>query len=499
VLRLKEAPQRTIRLKILPAHRLIQNAGQWPESIALADEITSVSYRSLLHVVGRVAGELRSRGVQPGSTISVASADPLVTYATVLACGLLGAGWVDGRELSQQQGPVITHAFHTDEVTDPAKNSSPITADWMGTGDGIDFAELVRGIDPTVDRPWLYLRSSGTTGTPKFVSLGTEIMDARIRATSAEWAGDRAACVFLFGATAAPSLIRALSATTAGWGLIHSADPSFWRERRVSRVFGAPAQLDLIFRDAPKGPKFGKVLAGGGPVSDAQVRTLFDHFSVVANTYGSTEANVVFVNECRLCEDGSVERTTVPGAPEVELVDENGLAVDKGVEGIVRIRGRGVATGYVNNPEAESGTFKDGWFYPGDLGEDRDGVLTITGRFNDILNVGGSKVNAVLVDFALMSVPGVRDAICFTMPSGTGVDELLAFVVTESGTTPREILNEARIAALAAAGSAGPPKRLYGIERVPRSPNGKPDRKACLAIAAAARAEVKKSAQLTSD
>ena len=55
-------------------------------------------------------------------------------------------------------------------------------------------------------------------------------------------------------------------------------------------------------------------------------------------------------------------------------------------------------------------TISDGWFRTSDTGSLDGGVLTVTGRLDDVVKVGGVKVALpALVDTA-RSVAGVRDA-----------------------------------------------------------------------------------------
>ena len=64
-----------------------------------------------------------------------------------------------------------------------------------------------------------------------------------------------------------------------------------------------------------------------------------------------------------------------------QIVDEGGKALPAGREGSVRIRTAQTVTGYVGNPAEAETAFRDGWFYPGDIGSLRDDrLLLILGR-----------------------------------------------------------------------------------------------------------------------
>ena len=60
--------------------------------------------------------------------------------------------------------------------------------------------------------------------------------------------------------------------------------------------------------------------------------------------------------------------------------------------------------------------FRDGWFYPGDVGRlYEDGLLAIDGRTGDTLNVGGWKVGAVDLEARVAELPHVRDVCAVAM------------------------------------------------------------------------------------
>jgi acyl-CoA synthetase (AMP-forming)/AMP-acid ligase II len=74
--------------------------------------------------------------------------------------------------------------------------------------------------------------------------------------------------------------------------------------------------------------------------------------------------------------------------------------------------------------------FRDGWFYPGDLGSlTADQVLIISGRQRDLLNIGGGKMAATAIEAELLSYPGVREAGVFSATSKIGVEEVWAAIV----------------------------------------------------------------------
>jgi acyl-CoA synthetase (AMP-forming)/AMP-acid ligase II len=138
--------------------------------------------------------------------------------------------------------------------------------------------------------------------------------------------------------------------------------------------------------------------------------------------------------------------------------------------------------GYLGDPEQTRASFRDGYFYPGDLGHlAEDGMLVISGRNKEVLNLGGVKLRPQLVEDVLAAFPAVEQAAVVGVPGALGVDELWALIV------PRAPLDEPALRAHCAARLAPMfcPARYVSIEQLPRNPSGKLDRPRLIALARA--------------
>jgi acyl-coenzyme A synthetase/AMP-(fatty) acid ligase len=80
------------------------------------------------------------------------------------------------------------------------------------------------------------------------------------------------------------------------------------------------------------------------------------------------------------------------------------------VDGLLEIRARSAMLGYLN---ADSPFTEDGWFQTGDRVEVDGEYFRILGRESEVINVGGSKVDPVEVEDALLQMDGVVDAVVF--------------------------------------------------------------------------------------
>ena len=69
--------------------------------------------------------------------------------------------------------------------------------------------------------------------------------------------------------------------------------------------------------------------------------------------------------------------------------------------------------GYLELPDLTAKVLNGGYFFTGDVGEIKDGVLYLTGRKKFEINKGGLKVNPEDIDILLESNPIIREACAF--------------------------------------------------------------------------------------
>jgi fatty acid CoA ligase FadD22 len=115
----------------------------------------------------------------------------------------------------------------------------------------------------------------------------------------------------------------------------------------------------------------------------------------------------------------------------VRVVDDQGGPVEPDVVGRLQVRGPTITLGV-----HEDGTAKrtDDWYATGDLASiDHDGYVTVTGRLDDIENVGGIKIHPLAVEHLLASHDLVREAAVCAVANDDGSVQLRAYVVRVDG------------------------------------------------------------------
>src|SRR6185436_651585 len=111
---------------------------------------------------------------------------------------------------------------------------------------------------------------------------------------------------------------------------------------------------------------------------------------------------------------------------EAQAVDESDRPLPDGEGGILRYRSPHFVREYYDDPEASARAFRGGWFYPGDIGTVAGRLLTLHSRVDDVINLGGLKVNPNSVEAVLVQHPGVAEAGVFATARANGTARLTA-------------------------------------------------------------------------
>jgi acyl-CoA synthetase (AMP-forming)/AMP-acid ligase II len=191
--------------------------------------------------------------------------------------------------------------------------------------------------------------------------------------------------------------------------------------------------------------------------------------------YGASEAGLIAVASPALLRQHEDTVGQVQPSAEVEAVDESGRLLPSGTTGILRVRGTGMASGYLNaEPEDKSAAsgLRDGWFYPGDLGSvSSAGLVMLEGRVNDVMNIGGNKFAPQAIEAVALGCTGIHEAAAFSVPDNYGVETPWLAVVRGGDHKPGEVLGTitARWPLLARL-------QIAVVDEIPRNHMGKIDR-----------------------
>ncbi len=238
-------------------------------------------------------------------------------------------------------------------------------------------------------------------------------------------------------------------------------------------TFLVPASIRMLLQFSPEqlhevSHLIDFIETGAAPISSIDMQRLSMALpnSRLYNTYGGTEIGCVCTYQFNdgLYKEGCIGRP-MPNS-KIEISEDGSLIVS----------GKTVMSGYVANPKSTEEVLRNGRIYTSDLGRiDEQGLIYIMGRCDDIINIGGYKIDPVEVENIVNKLEGIQDCICIasTHPIIGAVLKLLFVVEDGKALTKSEIamhiknnLESYKI-----------PQEYEQVDTIRRTYNGKKDRK----------------------
>lgn len=244
----------------------------------------------------------------------------------------------------------------------------------------------------------------------------------------------------------------------------------------VGDAFGRPLLDELIARPRDLSSlRF--LLTGGAILSPALRRGFLDALPDlrIVDVLGSSESGrqaVARVDAARDAGFTPASTTEILSPDRDRVLDRTDSAIGWLAQG-----GR-IPRGYLGDPAKTDATFPlvagRRWSVPGDRAAwGPDGRIILHGRDSVTINTGGEKVFAEEVEAALKAHPAVYDVLVVGRPSERWGSEIVAVVAPRGDERPG--LEELRETAATALARYKLPKDLVLVDRVERSPSGKPD------------------------
>jgi len=223
-----------------------------------------------------------------------------------------------------------------------------------------------------------------------------------------------------------------------------------------------------------------------------KLRQLFPHVTVYS-MYGLTECKrVSYLPPDQIDRRPDSVGRGMPNE-EVYIVDEQGKHAPTGTVGELVVRGSNVMKGYWELPEETNKVLRPGPFpgervlHTGDLFRaDDEGYLYFVGRKDDIIKTRGEKVSPREVENVLHSHPSVAEAAVLGVPDVVLGNAVFCFVALKPGSSSSSEQELLRYCADHLEDFMVP-AMLVIREALPRSENGKIDKKILLAEATALR------------
>ncbi len=462
-------------------------AAKSPDFPALVGAEAAFSHAEFANLILTLSGHLQSLGIGRGSVVAINTTSTPVMLGVTFATALLGSGLVvANRYLAREKNVTPTHFLRSPEVAGhPAVPFQVLDLAWISSGKPARLPDF--GLtDP--DAPWLFLHSSGTTGTPKYIGLPQSAIRDRSKAAEVDFPFRATTLATLFPCTSRPFLARAIAALLQACAIVDEPAPERWGAAGVNFVAASPVQIKAALA-APLPRKLARLEVSGAKIPPDAAQVYLQSFDRVLDVYGASETAKSFATELYMDANGLVAAKGLPQDSEVQILRDDGSVCGVGEMGTVRVRNAYMCAGYIGQPEASAKAFRDGWFYPGDFAKwGEHGELVVLGRQDDVINLGGFKLQADLADALVNSVDGVVEAAVFRNPLPNAGDPLIAFVVFRDKAQIGRQADEIVKLFERTFGFGLTLRNVKPVPALPRDEDGQVDRRACanLVVARAA-------------
>ncbi len=183
------------------------------------------------------------------------------------------------------------------------------------------------------------------------------------------------------------------------------------------------------------------ISTGGGRLLFETANMLRQLFGCeIINTLISTEGGLVALARGDVLSDRQIKgncflpMATVEVLPLSDRPDES--------EGRIRIQSNSMAWPFTGNLTETDEVKGDGWFYPGDLGYiDHDGLLILTGRIDEVINIGGVKFAPEVVEEKLKAHPELDDVAVVRVTFDGNITHPCIAIVSAANITLDELNN----------------------------------------------------------
>lgn len=422
-----------------------------------------LSYADIYDRARRLAGAMQQAGIQPGDRVVSLLGNSPVLYEFYIATSMVGAITVpiNVQSTIYEIENLLADCTPNGCIAD-AGLLDRMERDPFG---GFKLRILTGGSRPgwvpyeahggaplpqplsSPDAPVLIIYSSGTTGTPKGITLrhsGVIGNCLRVMERLEHSPADRFITLLpsfhLFGYN-----FEFLKAALVHCPIVVMRE--FEAERalqliaryRVTVLHTVPTMVSRLFDPSLLArhdiSSIRLVYTGGGPVSPELKRRLKEDIRVeVSEGYGQTE-----------CSAGATIQPLGVDLPyascgpalrdfALKIVDGQDQEVPVGGTGEILVQSPTIMVGYWNQPELTAHTLRGGWLHTGDVGRfDAEGNLYILDRVKDMLVSNGFNVFPKEVENAILSHPAVQLAAVVGFPDEIRGDMIHGFATLNEG------------------------------------------------------------------
>jgi acyl-CoA synthetase (AMP-forming)/AMP-acid ligase II len=450
--------------QLLMGDGLRRNAAKFPVKIAAKDRFREITYGELDSRANQLAHGLLRIGVRKGDAVALSVGNRIEHLEILFATAKIGALAIPldiqwkalelGSVLSALQPKFLIlqeNAAREFKQSKELQDLSFLQAVWLSPD--LTYSGLLNGqstVEPDVqvreDDPFAVLLTSGTTGFPKgclathrtfvfhcinnAIEKGLGVHDKALLSSPIYFNAGRSFTlgIIYFGGTVilherfeAEEVLKTIE------------------EEKVTYMGAVPTMCERMLQ-VLETKKYDttslRCLAiTGGKVHPSVLEGLKNQVTRnIYRTYASTDSGQMAISK-----PGDMDsKPNAAGRPvwcvDLRIIDDNNNLVKVGEVGEIICQSPLATHGYYKNPEATDASFRDGWFYTGDLGYfDEDGYLFVVGRKKDMVKSGGISIYPLEIESVIYSHPDVLEAAVIGVPDPQWGEAVKALVVAKPG------------------------------------------------------------------
>jgi fatty-acyl-CoA synthase len=448
---------------LLMGDALRRNAYKYAAKVAIKDSRRRVTYRELNGRVNRLARSLLDMGVGKADAVALLVGNRIEHLEIVFALAKIGALAIplDVKWRALEMGAVLSALGPVALFLEPGaagefakardekdlRSLKTISVSEPTYGGLVDrLEEREPEVEVAEDDPFAVLITSGTTGLPKgcvarhrtfvfhcinnAIEKGLGVHDTALLASPIYFNAGRSFTlgILYFGGTM----------------ILHDHfDPlevlrTIEREK-VTYLGAVPTMCERLLQ-VPDVERYDTsslrclAITGGkvhGPVLEELKKYITPN---IYRTYASTDSGQMAISKPRDMETKPLSAGRPVWCAELRILDDAGNPAAVNQAGEIVCRSPLATEGYYKNPEATLASFRDGWFYTGDLGYfDEDGYLYVAGRKKDMVKSGGISIYPLEIESVLYHHPDVLEAAVIGVPDAQWGEAIKAVVVMKEG------------------------------------------------------------------
>ncbi|MFC1534169.1 class I adenylate-forming enzyme family protein [Thermodesulfobacteriota bacterium] len=261
-------------------------------------------------------------------------------------------------------------------------------------------------------------------------------------------------------------------------------------DEKVSGFAGVPSTYAYLLHRSPLGKYRDKLDSlrycsqAGGHMSrqiKEELRSVLPDHTQIYIMYGATEASarLTYMEPERFYDKIESIGKPIPGVF-LKVLDPEGKEVPIDQKGELVGSGPNIMQGYWKDKKSTDGVLNQDGYHTGDMGyKDKEGYFYVTGRKDNLLKVGGHRVNTQEIEDTLMATRLLMEAVVLGIP-----DKLLGNRLVTMAVSKNENCSERLI--LSSCAEKLPkyklPNKIKFVRSLPKHLSGKVDRTKCLEL-----------------